>query len=734
MQGNFIGTDSTGTQALGNAGSGVALSIGLGGHLIGGTTPEARNIISGNAVRGVRVEGLTESNNLIQGNFIGLDVTGSNALGNGSDGVLVSGANDTLIGGTVAGAANIIANNGANGVVIIGASVNNSILGNSIFDNAGIGIDLLENGVTLNDEDDADTGPNLLQNFPVITAVTIAGGDATITGTLQAEASQTYRLEFFVNARVDVSSHGEGQTLLGFEDVTTDGSGEANFSVIFPVTGATTGFTATATDSDGNTSEFSPAFSTKLLNISTRMQVLTDDNVLIGGFIVTGAAPKQVIVRAIGPALTGFGVPGALADPILELNGANGVTTNDDWKDTQQAEIEATGLQPTEDAESAILATLAPGAYTAIVRGVNGTTGVGLVEAYDLDQPADSKLANISTRGFIDTGDNVMIGGFIIGPEDLGDTTVLVRAIGPSLENFGVANALQEPTLDLFDGNGILLSTNDDWMDTQQTEIEDTGLAPTDDRESAILATLPPGGYTAIVRGVGDTTGVGLVEVYHLDGACVAAPANLVGWWPGDGNSDDIIAGNDGTLMNGASFAPGKVSGAFSLDGVDDSVVAAQTPETDSEITLDAWIFPTSLSNAAIGPVIFEKGTAIANRIGVQVTTDGQLCGYLNSDTFNVCSPAQTISDMQSAHVAVTFSNSAGEMRLYANGELVAQATGTDTLQVGTSQLVIGDSQTSGVLDYFAGQIDEVELFDRALSVEEIQSIFNAGSFGKCKP
>ena len=150
------------------------------------------------------------------------------------------------------------------------------------------------------------------------------------------------------------------------------------------------------------------------------------------------------------------------------------------------------------------------------MRGVNGTTGVGLVEAYDLDHPAGSKLANISTRGFIDTGDNVMIGGFIIGPEGLGDTTVLVRAIGPSLADFGVANALEEPTLDLFDGNGTLLSTNDDWMDTQETEIEATGLAPTDDRESAILATLPPGGYTAIVRGVGDTTGVGLVEVYHL--------------------------------------------------------------------------------------------------------------------------------------------------------------------------------------------------------------------------
>jgi hypothetical protein len=188
----------------------------------------------------------------------------------------------------------------------------------------------------------------------------------------------------------------------------------------------------------------------------------------------------------------------------------------DDWKDTQQAEIEATTIPPTDDHESAIVQSLLPGAYTAIVRGKNGTTGVGLVEAYDLDQPADSRLANISTRGFIDTGDNVMIGGFIIGPADLGAATVLIRGIGPSLASAGVADPLQDPTLELHDGNGALLTSNNDWKDTQQSEIEATTIPPTDDRESAILQTLAPGSYTAIVRGVDDTTGVGLVEVYHL--------------------------------------------------------------------------------------------------------------------------------------------------------------------------------------------------------------------------
>jgi hypothetical protein len=255
----------------------------------------------------------------------------------------------------------------------------------------------------------------------------------------------------------------------------------------------------------------------QLLNISTRMRVLTDDNVLIGGFIVTGISPKKVIVRAIGPSLGNQGVQGALADPTLELNLPDGsMITNDDWKETQQAEIEATTIPPSDDRESAMVQSLVPGAYTAIVRGKNGTTGVGLVEAYDLDQPADSRLANISTRGFIDIGDNVMIGGFIIGPPNLGDATVLVRAIGPSLANAGVADPLQDPTLELHDGNGALLTSNDDWKESQQSEIEATTIPPTDDRESAILQTLAPGNYTAILRGKADTTGVGLVEVYHL--------------------------------------------------------------------------------------------------------------------------------------------------------------------------------------------------------------------------
>src|SRR5713101_53379 len=205
--------------------------------------------------------------------------------------------------------------------------------------------------------------------------------------------------------------------------------------------------------------------------------------------------------------------PAVMADRLPVRHGAI-IATNDNWRDTQESEIEATGLAPTDNRESAIVMTLdSDSNYTAILRGTNDTTGVGLVEVYDLDQAANSKLANISTRGFVDTGDNVMIGGFISGN---GVAKVIVRAIGPSLTSFGVPGALQDPTLELHDINGAIIATNDNWRDTQESEIEATGLAPTDDRESAIVATITPSNYTAIVRGKNDTTGVGLVEVYNI--------------------------------------------------------------------------------------------------------------------------------------------------------------------------------------------------------------------------
>ncbi|HEY8669195.1 MAG TPA: choice-of-anchor Q domain-containing protein, partial [Terriglobales bacterium] len=253
------------------------------------------------------------------------------------------------------------------------------------------------------------------------------------------------------------------------------------------------------------------------LNISTRARILTGENVLDGGFIVTGTDPKMVLIRGIGPSLGNLHVTGFLMDPVLELHDASGVlASNDNWRDSQEAAIEATGIPPTDDAESAIVSTLSPGEYTAILQGKAGGEGIGLIEIYDLDPAANSTLGNISSRGFVDTGDNVMIGGFILGAGEAIEATALIRAIGPSLASSGVMNLLLDPELELHDENGDLVASDDNWKDMQQAEIEATGLAPTDDREAAILSSLATGAYTAIVRGADETTGVGLVEIYNL--------------------------------------------------------------------------------------------------------------------------------------------------------------------------------------------------------------------------
>ncbi len=269
-------------------------------------------------------------------------------------------------------------------------------------------------------------------------------------------------------------------------------------------------------------------------NISTRAFVQTGDNVVIGGFIVQGAERKKVVIRAIGPELTQHGVPNALANPTLELHDHTGalIASNDNWGTTiiggiitmnQVAAIRASGYAPSDLRESAMIVNLPPGSYTAIVRGVANMTGVALVEVYDLSPAPNSILGNISTRSFVQTGDNVMIGGVIV--QGTQSRRVILRAIGPELTQYGVPDILADPTLELHDSTGALIASNDNWQHTiiggiitadQVRDIQNSGHAPTDPRESAIIATLQPGNYTAIVRGVNNTTGVALVEVYDL--------------------------------------------------------------------------------------------------------------------------------------------------------------------------------------------------------------------------
>jgi hypothetical protein len=250
------------------------------------------------------------------------------------------------------------------------------------------------------------------------------------------------------------------------------------------------------------------------------MKVQTGENVGIGGFIITGTAPKHVVLRVLGPSMGPFPPdPEALPDPVLELHGpgAFATITNDNWRDDpeQEAAIRAAGLALNSDLEPAIDTTLNPGSYTGVVRDRNNGSGIAVIEVYDLSQAVPAKLANISTRALVGTGNNIVIAGFILGGNS-GDTNVVLRGLGPSLTDLGVPDALANPTLELRDNNGALLVANDDWQDdpVQAAELSGAGLAPTNPLESSIATTLPPGLYTALLAGLNNGTGVGLVEVY----------------------------------------------------------------------------------------------------------------------------------------------------------------------------------------------------------------------------
>ena len=288
------------------------------------------------------------------------------------------------------------------------------------------------------------------------------------------------------------------------------------FSHTFPVAGTFPYFcTVHAQLMKGTVTVAAPP-SSKLSNISTRALVQTGNNVLISGFIISGSGNKSILLRALGPTLGNFGIANALANPFLQLNNGTGgiITSNNDWGTAPNAQSIPANLRPPNSLESAILTSLGPGKYTAVISGENSTTGVALAEAYDLDTTTGAILSNISTRGFVDTGNQIMIGGFII--QGSATQKVLVRGLGPTLTGFGVTGALADPTLELRDANGNLIDSNDNWKSTNQTAIMATGLQPPNDLESAILRVLNAGKYTAIVQGANSTTGVALVEVYAL--------------------------------------------------------------------------------------------------------------------------------------------------------------------------------------------------------------------------
>lgn len=257
----------------------------------------------------------------------------------------------------------------------------------------------------------------------------------------------------------------------------------------------------------------------KPLNISTRLTVGTGENVAIAGFFLFGGPPKNILIRGIGPSLAAAGISNTIPDPVLELHNSDGtlLVTNDNWKDTQEEVIAATGAAPNDEREAAMMLELQPVNYTAILKDKNNAGGVGLVEVYDLEQESSAKLSNLSTRGHVGLDDAVMIGGVIVGGTLAESGRYVVRALGPSLAAAGVNNPLSDPVLDLYNGDGNKIASNDDWEDwSQQAEIKADNLAPTNSRESAMVLSLGPGNYTAIVRGAGSATGIGLVEIYYI--------------------------------------------------------------------------------------------------------------------------------------------------------------------------------------------------------------------------
>jgi hypothetical protein len=512
FQNNFIGTDPTGTVKIGNASDGIFFGAGCQQNFIG-----PGNVFSGNASAGVELLHPTATNNRVFGNMIGLNAAGTELIANGELGVLIAnGAANNWVGGPYGGAyaGNVISGNGFGGVAIgtgefpvPDGSNDNHVEGNII------GADAAETRALGTQVSGVVVGMRSKRN--IIRKNVIVG--QVNHGVVLAEAANNEMYGNWIGVTRGGTRIGNGGFGVYLQDATNNivqlsvastGPGRERNAFGLNVNGSF----GVYGNSTGNVID--PTTASRLLNISTRMRVETGDNSLIAGFIITGNSPKTVIIRGLGASLP---ISGAVADPNLTLITPGGTFFNDNWRSTQEQAIIASGVPPTRDSESAIVTILQPGAYTAVMRGNGNTTGVGLLEVYDLDSSGASVLANISTRGIVQTGDNVMVAGFILGAGDA-SSRVVVRALGLSLAGTGISNPLHDPTLQLVNSNGALVQQSDNWQDdsTQAAELTSFILAPSNILESAIVAILPPGAYTAIVADRNGSPGTGLVEVYNL--------------------------------------------------------------------------------------------------------------------------------------------------------------------------------------------------------------------------
>jgi hypothetical protein len=485
-----------------------------------------------------------------------------------------------------------------------------------------------------------------------------------------------------------------------------------------------------------------------LANISTRGFVQTGDNVMIGGFIVQGTQGKRVIIRAIGPELSQYGVPNPLFNPTLELHDGTGalIASNDNWQHTviggiitsnQVREIMGSGYAPGDGRESAIIAELTPGNYTAIVRGVHNMTGVALVEVYDLSPGIGSILRNISSRAFVQTGDNVMIGGFIVRGTQA--KRVIVRAIGPSLARYGVPNPLADPTLELHDGSGALIASNDNWQQTiiggvitgdQVKDIRSSGLAPGQPSESAIIATLPPGNYTAIVRGKNIIVGVALVEVYDLENTTFDVLATV----PLPMNAQYGVAVNP--ALN-RIYASGGASGGQHVVVIDGRTFAATNIGTGSGVSVDTNTSRYWTTNVYGGAALARDGstnhllaTVPLGDCPIDTTYDsnrnrvwvGAQCGNLNDPVFAIDATTFNVlaGPIGSGGVMGPVIANGATGRLYLTASGVSERVDPTTFAVTTNAFGVVMAVNAVTNRLYAGNGNDLQIIDGATNPEKI--------------
>ncbi|MGZ5482374.1 MAG: beta strand repeat-containing protein [Pyrinomonadaceae bacterium] len=696
IQGNLIGVNAAGNAPLGNSGTGINLS-GVDNNVVGGSTAAARNIISNNSVWGVRIEGFHASGNVIQGNSIGTDAAGTATWGNGYAGVYVFRDSNNTIGGAGAGEGNIIANNGTalgpitRGGVIIeysalngGNGYNNAIRRNSIFNNNGLGINLLggtedANGVTANDVGDGDPGANQLQNFPVITSAPVAG--TTASGTLDSYASGTFTIDIYLNASCDASGYGEGQTHLGSEVALEGSPGQYTFSVTVPTVSSGQILTATATDANGNTSEFSQCFNTNTpptINATngTRQQGSAASNPQIAIVNDTESGPNGVAVTVNdGASAT---VNGVTVSNIVNANdGSGNITAN------IIADCTATDASFTLTASD----------------GAGGTATDTLTITVTANTPP--VLTYASPQTVVE-----------------GNSLTVTPATGPS-DNGSINSIVVQSSGGAYTGNISVDNV--------------TGVVS--------ISNAAPAGSHIITISATDNCVTATDAQFTLNvtaPVCTTPPSGMLAWYPGDGNANDIQGPTfeNGTLQGGATFATGKVNQAFSFGGgSNDGVLTSLTLNYSNGATLDAWI---KTSDSEAGAVVSDGGGSSGNNGMGLFVESGQVKLYgSNGAGLNFVVTGTNVADSNWHHIAGTWTGTTApnDVKLYVDGVEVATGTAVATVGDGMVPFSIGGDPAPPSVDFnnFNGLIDEVEIFNTAVSAPDIVAIYNASFAGKCR-